>query len=78
MPYRSDDGENTAATEEVTAPDESAHLLTLFNYYWLKFLSRKRTIDQTRKLVEDRLMTLENEEKIRSMRDTIHDISSSS
>lgn len=77
MPYRSDD-ENEKNPKEVSpAPDQSAQLLTLFNFYWLKFLSQKRVLDQERKMLEEEIIEIETEERIRSMRNTINDLSSS-
>ncbi len=51
--------------------EASSHLLTLFNYQWLKFLTKKRLIEQERKLREDELRTLENSHKIDKMKGLI-------
>jgi hypothetical protein len=56
---------------------DATELLTLFNFYWLKFLSKKRVIDQQRKLLEHEVTDLETEEKISSTRNAINDLSSS-
>ena len=77
MPYHSDDENETAPKETSPATDQSAQLLTLFNFYWLKFLSQKRVLDQERKMLEEEIVEIETEERIRSMRNTINDLSSS-
>jgi hypothetical protein len=82
MPYRSDEGDeeekkDPEPADAEPAPDQSSQLLTLFNFYWLKFLSQKRVIDQERKILEDEISEVENEEKISSMRDAINGLSSS-
>jgi hypothetical protein len=78
MSHRSDSEEDTSRTEEApTLEQESAQLLTRFNFYWLKFLSQKRVIDQERKFIQERLGTLETEQKINSTRTAINDLSSS-
>ena len=77
MPYRSDDENEKTPKEASSAPDQSAQLLTLFNFYWLKFLSQKRVLDQERKMLEEEIVEIETEERIRSMRNTINDLSSS-
>ncbi len=76
MPYRSDDEELEKTEEERDTEKQTSQLLTLFNFYWLKFLSQKRVLDQERKLLEHEVHEMENEEKIKSMRSTISDISS--
>lgn len=78
MSHRSDSEEDANRTEEApNLEQESTQLLTRFNFYWLKFLSQKRVIDQERKFIQERLSTLETEQKIYSMRSTINDLSSS-
>lgn len=78
MPYRSDETDEEQTGEAAPAQDQSSQLLTLFNFYWLKFLSQKRVIDQERKILEDEISEIENEDKISSMRDAINGLSSSS
>lgn len=77
MPYRSDEDDEKKTEETPSAQDQSSQLLTLFNFYWLKFLSQKRVIDQERKALEDEIAEIETEDKISSMRDAINDLSSS-
>lgn len=77
MPYRSDEDDEKKTEETSASRNQSSQLLTLFNFYWLKFLSQKRVIDQERKLLEDEIAQMETEAKISSTRDAINDLSSS-
>ena len=55
----------------VQSEPRSSKFLTLFNFYWKKFLYKTRVIEQEEALLEERLKDLESEVKLKKMRNKI-------
>jgi hypothetical protein len=55
----------------VQSGNRSSKLLTLFNFYWQKFLYKTKVIEREEEMLEQKLKVLESEVKLKKMRGKI-------